>query len=368
MEEVISVIVSIYNGAKYIEKCVSSIQNSTYTNLEIILVNDGSKDNSMELCQELAKKDSRIKVFSKQNGGIASARSFGLEKATGKYICFADQDDVVYPNSYEILKKNLESFDSDLCIGSFDCLRGNKKQYFAATEKNRQMNRKEIEQYLFQMCNFMINTNYQFDAKLYLVSVWNCIYKREIIEKYHISFKSFFSCEDDSLFNFDYMMYAQKVSFEKASVYGWIQNIRSYSHSTRYIPDYYNRRYQFFQYLMAQIKEIHYENLAIDFEKWEKLFKERNFIEAVINDAHVSNSKECKERISDLESLYQKLKGDGCNFIELNIVKILREPYYYTWKCCMNGKIKKAFHLNYIWYNKIILPFIQLLKKIYYSI
>lgn len=90
MDEVVSIIIPVYNGEKYVEKCVKSIQANTYPNLEIIMINDGSTDNSLEVCQRLAEKDSRIKVFSKENGGIAAARNFGVKKATGKYICFVD--------------------------------------------------------------------------------------------------------------------------------------------------------------------------------------------------------------------------------------------------------------------------------------
>ena len=185
MEEVISVIVPVYNGARYIQKCVESIRKNTYQNLEIIIVNDGSKDNSLELLNELARRDERIQVYSKENGGIASAREFGLQKATGKYLCFVDQDDIVYSNAYETLKNNMEHFNSDLCIASFHCLRGKKKQLFSATQTNKVIERNEVEKYLFQIGNCIMHTNYHFDHQMYLISVWNCMYKREIVEKNH---------------------------------------------------------------------------------------------------------------------------------------------------------------------------------------
>ena len=93
MNKVVSVVVPIYNVENYLDKCVNSIVNQTYGELEIILVDDGSKDNSSKICDEWKEKDSRIKVIHKENGGLSSARNAGLEVATGEYIMFEDSDD-----------------------------------------------------------------------------------------------------------------------------------------------------------------------------------------------------------------------------------------------------------------------------------
>ncbi len=111
MDDIISVIVPVYNAEKYIEKCVSSICGQTYQNLEIILVNDGSKDNSLNICQKLADRDCRIKVFDKPNGGAASARNLGLSKACGSYIGFCDADDFLDLNMYETLLSLMKQYD-----------------------------------------------------------------------------------------------------------------------------------------------------------------------------------------------------------------------------------------------------------------
>ena len=92
-QKLISVIVPIYNVERYLEKCVNSILVQTYSNLEIILVDDGSPDNCPQLCDQLAKKDSRIVVVHKKNGGLSSARNAGIDIARGEYIGFVDSDD-----------------------------------------------------------------------------------------------------------------------------------------------------------------------------------------------------------------------------------------------------------------------------------
>ena len=99
--ELISIIVPVYKVEKYLEKCVKSILKQTYTNLEIILVDDGSPDKCGQLCDELAKTDDRIKVFHKENGGLSDARNFGVERANGEYIGFVDSDDYIHESMYE---------------------------------------------------------------------------------------------------------------------------------------------------------------------------------------------------------------------------------------------------------------------------
>ena len=101
MSDLISIIIPVYNVEKYLERCVKSVINQTYKNLEIILVDDGAKDNSGKMCDELSKLDSRIKVIHKENGGLSDARNFGLKIATGDYIGFVDSDDYIADDMYE---------------------------------------------------------------------------------------------------------------------------------------------------------------------------------------------------------------------------------------------------------------------------
>ncbi|WP_455654514.1 glycosyltransferase family 2 protein [Phascolarctobacterium sp.] len=106
--DIISVIVPVYNVEKYLPKCLDSLSNQTFQSLEIVLVDDGSTDNSGQICDEYAAKDARIKVLHKTNGGVSSARNAGLDAATGNYIAFADSDDYVEPDMYEILYKAVD--------------------------------------------------------------------------------------------------------------------------------------------------------------------------------------------------------------------------------------------------------------------
>lgn len=115
--EKISVIVPVYNVEKYIHKCVDSILNQTYQNIEVILVDDGSPDACGSICDEYAKNDSRVIVVHKENGGLSDARNAGLDIATGEYIAFVDSDDWIEPDAYEYLIKNAIRYKVKMAVG-----------------------------------------------------------------------------------------------------------------------------------------------------------------------------------------------------------------------------------------------------------
>lgn len=114
--ELISIIVPVYNVEKYLEKCVYSLINQTYKNIEILLVNDGSTDSSGTLAEKLANLDGRIKVLHKKNGGLSDARNYGIERANGIYLGFIDSDDYVDPDMYEVLYRNIKKDNSDISM------------------------------------------------------------------------------------------------------------------------------------------------------------------------------------------------------------------------------------------------------------
>ena len=112
----ISIIVPVYNTEKYLERCLNSILSQTFTDFELLLINDGSTDSSGGICDEYATKDSRIRVFHKKNSGVTSARRLGVEESKGEYISFVDSDDNLYPKSLEILINNVTSNDIDIIV------------------------------------------------------------------------------------------------------------------------------------------------------------------------------------------------------------------------------------------------------------
>lgn len=116
-KSLVSIIIPVYNVEKFVKKSILSAMNQTYQNLEIVVVNDGSTDNSDKICHELEKEDNRVKVYDKKNGGVSSARNFGIKHATGEYIMFLDGDDILTINAVEGLLEIIQKEKADICIG-----------------------------------------------------------------------------------------------------------------------------------------------------------------------------------------------------------------------------------------------------------
>lgn len=112
----VSIIIPVYNVEKYLNKCIDSVLNQTYKDLEVILVDDGSTDSSPEICDDYGQKDSRVKVIHKENGGQGEARNFGLDIAKGEYVLFVDSDDYIAKNTVELTLQRAEKYNADMVI------------------------------------------------------------------------------------------------------------------------------------------------------------------------------------------------------------------------------------------------------------
>lgn len=168
----ISVIVPVYNVEKYIEKCINSIRHQTYKELQIILVDDGSTDDSGALCEKVAEQDVRIIVVHQSNGGLSAARNTGIIHATGEYLAFIDSDDYIHPQMMEVLLNNMKIADADLSVCNFKRV---------SEEENP-----TLDDVIGK--GYEIYTGKEVMAQLYrknLVTVvaWNKLYKRELFEK-----------------------------------------------------------------------------------------------------------------------------------------------------------------------------------------
>ena len=128
-KELISIIVPVYNVEKYLRMCLDSIQNQTYQNFECLLINDGSPDNSADICREYVAKDARFRYFEKENGGSSSARNFGIERSGGAYITFVDSDDWLEHDALDRLYGALKKENADISIGRYNYYDESRYQY-----------------------------------------------------------------------------------------------------------------------------------------------------------------------------------------------------------------------------------------------
>ena len=168
--DLISIIIPVYKVEEYLEKCIESVLKQTYTNLQIILVDDGSPDNCGKICDEYAKKDPRIEVIHKVNGGLSDARNVGIAKAKGKYIGFVDSDDYIKEDMYEILINLIKKYDADVSICNlYDVIDG--KEYIRNNENGiQEYSRLEI------LKEVLLDKNIQSYA-------WNKLYKKELFDE-----------------------------------------------------------------------------------------------------------------------------------------------------------------------------------------
>lgn len=145
MNEKISVIIPVYNVEEYLARCLESVIENTYKNLEIICVDDGSTDNCNKILHEFAAKDNRIKVIKKENGGLSSARNTGLRYCSGEFISFVDSDDWIHPLHFEILLKTQNKFNSDIVISNLESV-SEKNEYETISIENISVNELSLEQ------------------------------------------------------------------------------------------------------------------------------------------------------------------------------------------------------------------------------
>ncbi len=175
--EKISVVIPVYKVEKYLKKCVDSVRNQTYENLEIILVDDGSPDNCGKMCDDLAKEDTRIKAIHKTNGGLSDARNAGIDIATGEFIMFVDSDDMMELTACEKLITEIKSKKAQMVIGNYiyvndDGTPWNKEVFSKEKYKNFKLSIKDYRDSFFVMNS----------------AVWNKIYRLDFIRENNMKF------------------------------------------------------------------------------------------------------------------------------------------------------------------------------------
>ena len=206
--EKVSVIVPVYNGEKSIERCAGSILNQDYPELELILVDDGSRDRSWEIIQAIAAADHRVKAIHQENGGVSSARNRALAEASGTYVQFADVDDWLPMDATKMLVREIEAQSAELVVGDFYRVVDGNVSEKGSIEMGGALT-------LQQYANAMMLS----PADLYYGVLWNKLYRRDIIEQYSIRMDENISYSEDMIFNLEYLLHVKSVAILKAPVY-----------------------------------------------------------------------------------------------------------------------------------------------------
>ena len=223
----ISVIVPVYSVEKYIDKCVDSIRNQTYKDIEIILVDDESPDNCPQICDHYATIDKRIRVIHRKNGGLSLARNSGLDVATGEYVAFVDSDDYISLDRFEKMMRLIKENDADVCLEGNCRDRNGKISVVPNVLAGKCFEEKDVVNALLPA---LIGRD-TFDKNYAGMSVWRGLFKRSIIQDNGIRFESERQWpSEDLLFDLQYYKYVKKAIISRDSGYYYRFNEDSLTH------------------------------------------------------------------------------------------------------------------------------------------
>lgn len=225
----VSVIVPVYRAEKYLDRCVNSLISQTLRSIEIILIDDASDDGSGNMCDEYAKKDSRIRVIHKQNEGAGLSRNRGLEIARGKYIGFADSDDYAAENMFEELYNAAEKYSAELVMSGFCIVGGNIFEKDGEYTENLYFSKDTVFETENDIKNLILGIsgalpNEPLDSR-YGTGIWKNLYSRGVIEKYGIRFMSEREImSEDTLFTVDFASHISRAAGIPGAFYAYCRN------------------------------------------------------------------------------------------------------------------------------------------------
>lgn len=208
MNPVVSVIIPVYNADSTISRCVDSILNQTYKDLEILLVDDGSTDASKDVCRELELRDIRVRFIEKEHSGVSDSRNIGIRAARGRYLQFADADDWLSQDATGLMVQSMEEADAALVVAGFYRVVGQNVSRKGKRFKQKILSKTEYAEKMLKS-----------PADFYYGVLWNKLYRRDIIEKSDLYMDPFISWCEDFIFNLEYLRFADSICPLSSPVY-----------------------------------------------------------------------------------------------------------------------------------------------------
>ena len=222
----VSVIVPVYNAEKYLHRCIESIINQTLNGIEIILINDGSTDNSLNICKQYEEIDPRIKVIDKENSGPSASRNIGIENANGEYITFVDSDDWIELDMLENLYNKVKQFNSPMIISNYFKNYTDKEVINCLNIKENCLDKKKINKYLI----LPLIGKSEFEEENHILGFgapWGRLFNLDIIKSNKIKFKEDLIIGEDVLFNIEFLDKVSNISLSKSAYYHYFDNSSS---------------------------------------------------------------------------------------------------------------------------------------------
>ncbi|NMA49687.1 MAG: glycosyltransferase family 2 protein [Tissierellia bacterium] len=297
--QLVSIIVPIYNSYNKLYQCLKSIQNQTYHNIEVLLINDGSSDDSCKICEEFCKIDNRFKYFYQDNAGVSSARNVGIELSNGTYIQFVDSDDYIKEEMTENMVKYIQNVDWVFCGIEMGI--------------NKNLGTLNMPNFRMDKNNFFINFS-DFYRSIVFQGPCNKLYLSSIIKSNNIRFDVNFSIAEDSQFNARYLKFINNIQYVNEKYYIYYNNNSSLTHL--YSENSFQAHKELFSLLdqciltldIEEYKKANYYNtkfrsIIIEFEKVYKYDKNaKTKIYYMMQDEFVN--KACKEYIPQLHNKF----------------------------------------------------------------
>lgn len=324
----ISIIVPIYNVERYLNQCVKSIINQTYKNLEIILVDDGSPDNSGKLCDEYKEKDERIIVIHKKNGGLSDARNAGIEVATGKYIGFVDSDDYIEKDMYELLYNNMLREKAEISCCNRFLVYSNKTEIYGEKKYYKVMNSQEAIKLACKIGYIGI-------------SAYTKLYKRELFENIRYP-KGKIS--EDMYTTYKLFDKANKIVYDSTPKYYYRQRKGSITNSKKINTNAIEATKEMIEFVKNKYPEI--ENDAIKYYLYTAIGVYDNIIKTKSNDEKLLQLK--KKILQDVKRYFEIVNKDKEIKLDRKIQLILIEKNHILYDCCfiIYDKIKNKIKVK----------------------
>ena len=309
MKSLITIIIPVYNASEYLSRCLDSILRQTFTEWQLILVDDGSRDNSLHIMQEYAEKDSRINVFHKANEGVSIARQYGLDRVGTPYFIFCDADDYVEPDYLEKLYEAIKKNNSDIAV----C------KYVEEYEDGVIERELPVTDYIGFVRNLLV-------LRIWGVT-WNKLYKTSIVREQHLTFPKYLQMWEDLAFTVRYCMFAESVAFVEKPLYHYVK-VNTDSITSHEQIKYNFNRVEAIRYFEETMHETGKENLYQYEMLWIKYHIKDHFLSSVISNERIiawHNS------FSEVNDEWRKVGNN--NFLHFiltyHMACVLYIPYWY---------------------------------------
>ena len=314
----VSIIVPVYNAEKFIENCAASILGQTFKNLELIFVDDGSKDNSLKICQKICQTDNRIVVLHQENGGTSSAKNAGIEVAKGDYIAFCDADDTLDVEFIENLYQGVALYGADACVGNVA---------FTRTCNSEIVSRRTVEMTagLYELKKFMAFYP-QYMPNAVIGAPWNKLYKHSIITENALRFNTKIRNNEDTHFNFEFLAKCKNIYVSDAPYYNYMDRVEVSSASKGFIPNIFDIYVMTYNKAIEFLKETNTYNENISFQNRYFIGLVIGAINGIVNGKNELSKKEKIEQIKNIcnhKNVQIAVKTVQFNDIKKNIIATL---------------------------------------------